>query len=140
MSKQLFTKQQIKELSENKYVLRVSDKSITYSDDFKAHAIAETKLGKISTVIFEEAGFDMSYMSDRAKQSISRWKSSYNKHGELGLRDTRKTNSGRTLERELSVEEQLARKDAKIAYLEAELEFVKKLDMIERMSINKGKK
>ncbi len=139
MSKQLFTKKQVMELSNNKYVVKVSEKAITYSDEFKAHSISESLLGKTSTVIFEEAGFDISYMRSRAKISLDRWKRAYREFGEMGLRDTRKTNSGRPLERELSLEEQLARAKAENEYLKAELEFVKKLDMIERMAMQNKK-
>ncbi len=135
MSNQIFNEMQIEVLKANKYVLKVSEKSITYTDEFKVHAISEAILGKSSSQIFEEAGFDLSYMRNRARTSLGRWKISYKKHGELGLRDTRKTNSGRPLERELTLEEQLDRKNAEIEYLRAELEFVKKLDMIERLEI-----
>ena len=50
----------------------------------------------------------------------------------MGLQDTRKGSSGRPLERELSLEEQLERERAKNKVLEVQLEFQKKLDMIER--------
>jgi hypothetical protein len=66
----------------------------------------------------------------RAQKALDRWKRAYNKSGVMGLQDTRKGSSGRPLERELSLEEQLER--AKNKFLEVQLEFQKKLDMIER--------
>jgi transposase len=50
----------------------------------------------------------------------------------LGLRDTRKENSGRPTKKELSLEEKNARLEAQIQLLRAENELLKKLDMMER--------
>ena len=71
-------------------------------------------------------------MAERAQKALDRWKRAYNKSGVMGLQDTRKRSSGRPLERELSLEEQLERERAKNKFLEVQLEFQKKLDMIER--------
>lgn len=43
MSTKLFTKEEVKILSENKYVKNVSDKAITYTDEFKILFIEENK-------------------------------------------------------------------------------------------------
>ena len=59
MSKILFSSEQIDKLSKNKYVLKVSEKAITYTNEFKIHFIAEYNNGKTSRVIFEEAGLDV---------------------------------------------------------------------------------
>ena len=71
-------------------------------------------------------------MAERAQKALDRWKRASNKSGVMGLQDTRKGSSGRPLERELSLEEQLERERAKNKFLEVQLEFQKKLDMIER--------
>ena len=47
----------------------------------------------------------------------------------IGLRDTRKENSGRPLERELTLEEKNARLEAEINLLKAENELLKKIDL-----------
>ena len=41
MSKIRFSNYEIDKLSKNKYVLKVSDKAITYTNEFKIHFIAE---------------------------------------------------------------------------------------------------
>ncbi|MCD3234769.1 hypothetical protein IRP63_09610 [Clostridium botulinum] len=46
MSKKLFTKKEVKILSENKYVKRVSSKGIIYIDKFKKIFITENELNK----------------------------------------------------------------------------------------------
>src|SRR5699024_5610008 len=66
-----------------------------------------------------------------------RWRMAYKDKGVLGLEDTRTLNSGRTLNRELTIEDIIAKKDAEIEYLKAELELIKKLELQERQVINK---
>lgn len=133
MSTKLFTEQELEILRNNKYVKRVSEKAITYTDEMKHFAIAEWEKGKYSTQIFEEAGFDKQILGEyRIKQAMRRWRKAYKEKGIMGLQDTRKGKSGRPLERKLSLEEQLERKEARIKFLEFQLEFQKKLDMIER--------
>jgi len=133
MSKKTFTEQEIEILKKNKYVRRVGPKGITYTEELKQYAISKSKEGLFSTEIFEIAGFDLSIIGRvRAQKALDRWKRAYNKSGVMGLQDTRKGSSGRPLERELSLEEQLERERAKNKFLEVQLEFQKKLDMIER--------
>ena len=133
MSKKLFTEQEIEILKQNKYVKRVGPKGITYTDEMKHYAIAEWKKGKYSTEIFEKAGFSSKILGEhRIKESLRRWKKAYSEKGLMGLQDTRKGASGRPLERKLSLEEENARLKAKNKFLEVQLEFQKKLDMIER--------
>ncbi|MGL4868581.1 MAG: IS3 family transposase [Cetobacterium sp.] len=137
MSKIKFTKNQIEQLSKNKYVIRVSEKAITYSNEFKIHFIAEYEKGKSSRQIFEEASFDVDVIGIyRVDCASNRWRSSYNKHGILGLDDTRKNNSGRPLQRELTKDEIISRKNAEIEFLKAEVELLKKLELQERLVIN----
>lgn len=142
MSKRTFSKEEIETLRKNKYVKRVSEKGITYTDEFKHQAIEQSEKGLMSTEIFEQAGFNLSIIGrKRAQDSLDRWKRAYQDTGVMGLRDRRKENTGRPLERELSLEEKLEREKAKRKFLEVQLEFLKKLDMIERgVYTPKGKK
>lgn len=64
--------------------------------------------------------------NDRVWSASKRWRKAYKTSGELGLRDTLKLNSGRSSNRELSIEEIIAKKDAEIAYWKAEAELLKK--------------
>ena len=144
MSKKIFTKEEIEILRQNKYVKSVSSKGITYTDELKHYAIEQSENGVAATKIFELAEFDIKILGrTRVDNSVFRWKKAYKKSGIMGLRDTRKNFSGRPLKRKISLEEQLERKESKIKFLEMELEFQKKLDMIERRAIikeTKGKK
>lgn len=133
MSKNCFNDKQIKILSKNKYVLKVSSVAITYSDKFKKLFMEEYINGKLPRVIFEKYGFDVDILGiKRIEAAAGRWKKKYQNDGFVGLKDTRKINSGRPLKRELTSEEKLKKMEAKIRLLEAENELLKKLRMMER--------
>ena len=137
MSKKIFSEKEINELSKNKYVKKVSQKGITYTNEFKLHFIAEYEMGKTPRQIFQDAGFDIQVIGiKRIECARDRWRKSYKEKGVLGLDDKRALNSGRTLNRDLTLEEILAKKDAEIEYLKAELELVKKLEINERQVRN----
>ena len=136
-NRKLFSETEIQILSKNKYVKNVSTKSITYKDEFKVLFIAERNTGKLPIYIFQDAGFDVDIVGKhRIWCANKRWRNNYNKNGELGLRDSRKLNSGRPLKRELSVDEIIAKKDAEIAYWKAEAELLKKIELQERQVKN----
>lgn len=133
MSNKLFTEKEIKILSRNPYVKAVSSKAITYTDEFKRIFIVENEKGKLPREIFIECGFDISVLGkERVNSAAKRWRAAYRKNGVDGLRDTRKGNSGRPIEAELSLEEKYARLEAQNHLLKAENELLKKLEMMER--------
>lgn len=133
MSKVIFNDKQIKLLAKNPNVLKVSDKAITYSEEFKNKFIEENSKGILPRKIFEDNGFDIEIIGlKRIEQSAARWRKKYADMGVLGLKDSRKSNSGRPLLRELTAQEEIERLKAKISLLEIENEFLKKLDEIER--------
>jgi len=133
MPRKFFNDIEIKSLSNNPYVKSVSSKGITYTDEFKRIFIAESNNGKLPRTIFQENGFDIEVLGIvRIQRAASRWRTAYKKEGVLGLQDTRKGNSGRPTQKELSLEEKNARLEAQIQLLRAENELLKKLDMMER--------
>lgn len=133
MSNKIFTKDEITMLSANKYVKHVSAKGITYTDEFKQIFIIENEKGKFPRVIFEECGFDIDILGiERVRSSGKRWRASYKEDGILGLTDTRKENSGRPREKELTLEEKYERLKAQNTLLKAENELLKKIDILER--------
>jgi len=137
MSKKNFSNKDVMKLSKNKYVLKVSEKAITYTNEFKIHFIAEYSKGKSSRLIFHEAGFDTNVIGKRRIDSFSnRWRKAFKENGVIGLNDARRNNSGRPRTCELTQEEIIARKDAEIEYLKAEVELLKKLELIERQVKN----
>lgn len=140
MSKKLFSKAEQVHLSTNKYVTKVSDKAITYSDEFKRLFIDQYMDGKKPREIFEAQGFNVEVLGmKRVEQSADRWKKAYERGGIIGLTDSRKESVGRPLKREMTPEEIIAKQDARIKLLESQLELLKKADMNERWLVAKGK-
>lgn len=133
MSKKLFSEKEIKKLSNSPYVRSVSSKGITYTDEFKHAFIKEKEKGKLGREIFEEFGFDADVLgTERIHSASKRWLKAYMENGIYGLRDTRSENSGRSSERELSLEEKNTRLKAQINLLKAENELLKKIRLAER--------
>lgn len=133
MSKNLFTVREIKTLSSNPNVKSVSLKGITYTDEFKRLFIIENEKGKLPRQIFEENGFEIEIIGmSRVESSGKRWRAAYRDNGVVGLRDTRKGNSGRSSDKELSLEEKYTRLEAANNLLKAENELLKKIDFAER--------
>ncbi|GKV65256.1 MULTISPECIES: HTH domain-containing protein [unclassified Sporosarcina] len=138
MTERLFTTREQEQLQCNPNVQAVSDKSITYTDEFKRHFIAKNEKGRLPREIFEEAGLDADLIGiKRVRSSGKRWRAAYRKSGVEGLQDTRKTNSGRSIERDLTTEEKIERLEAKNRLLQAENELLKKLDLLERQMMKK---
>ena len=131
MSKILFTDAQVKKLSKNKWIKNITNKAITYTDEFKYKLVKECEnYRKFPQDVFRECGIDPEIIGKkRYEQNAYRWRKQLNSIGEI--KDTRKGNSGRNLERELSDKEKLERAEAKIKLLEAENALLKKNEMIE---------
>lgn len=133
MSQILFDDEAIRLLERNPYVKRVSQKGITYSDEFKEKFMQEYEDGKYPTQIFRDAGFDVDMLGkERTRSFKKRCKKMVVR--EAGFTDTRKTNSGRPTTREFSLEEQLERLQHKIKYLEQENEFLKKIEFLDKQA------
>ena len=137
MAGKLFTPEEIRELRENPYVERVSEKSvIAYTDEFKEYFMEEYQKGKTPTQILRSAGFDPKMLGeDRVKGVRKR----YRKMAERleGLRDTRKSSNGRPRTKDLTPEEQIQRLKHKVKYLEQENAFLKKIEFLDRKAIQK---
>ena len=140
MSKNIYNEFQIKELEKNPNVRSASDRSISYSPKFKLRAVMDYKEGKTPSQIFSEQGFDLDMIGkDQPKQCLKRWRNSYEKFGEEGLLTERrgKGSTGRPSSKDLSAEEKLRKAEARIKFLEAENDFLKKLEELERQALKK---
>lgn len=118
MSKLTFTTEQIKILKTNPYVKNASEKSITYSDEFKRHFVSESLNSKTAKQIFIDAGFNPEIIGEsRIKAFAKKWRKRYRDNGVLALEDTRKNFSGRPRNTELTPEQQIEKLQAKISVL-----------------------
>jgi len=129
MSKRIYTKEQIEQLSENKNITRCSERSITYSWDFKISAVKLYEQGLNSTEIFTEAGLDIKIIGRKTpKECLQRWNRLYKIKGPESLAmETRGRGGGRSKTKNLSAADQIKRLEAKVAYLKAENDFLAKL-------------
>jgi len=135
MSKIFFNEHQRQLLEANPNVSSVSDRAIQYTPEFKMKAVKENLAGKGPTQIFIENGFDLVIIgSQKAKSSLERWRRTFKQYGEDGFLEERrgKGSSGRPSTKDLSAEKKLEKAEARIRYLEAEIELLKKLDELER--------
>ncbi len=133
MTKSHFTEKEVNDLLINPNVKSVSNKAITYTDEFKILFISESEKGKLPRQIFKENGFNTKVIgTDRIKKTANRWRTAFKKSGVLGLSDSRSNISGRSVQRELTLQEKNRRLEAQVQLLRAENELLKKLEMIER--------
>ena len=131
MGKNYFTPEQVEQLKKNKYVKHVSEKAITYTEEFKEVFMMEYNSGKLRSQILIEMGFDPKVLGVARIKSISDRTRKQAKRPE-GFKDTRSTESGRPLERELSPEEQMERLKQENEILKAKVEFLSLLRRVER--------
>ncbi len=134
MSKIIFNEHQVRQIESNPNVTSVSDRTIQYTYDFKVRAVKENLAGKGPVQIFTENGFDLEVIGTKKIQSsVARWRKIFNTHGELGFQEERrgKASTGRPSTKDVSAEKQLEKAEARIKYLEAELELLKKLEELE---------
>jgi len=131
MSKRMFTKEQVKDLGKNKNVSKCSEKSITYSKDFKMKAVKQYgEEGITSSEIFRQAGFDLVIIGkDIPKQSLKRWNRAFKAKGLNGLAELRGKSGGggRPKTKNLTDADKIKRLEVEVAYLKAENDFLAKL-------------
>lgn len=133
MSGKLFNNIEIEMLSNNKYVKNVSERAITYTEEFKNIFVLESDKGKYPRKIFNECGLDINIIGiERIKSAAKRWKDAYKINGFTGLVDSRKFNTGRPNGEFLSVEAKYERLQAQVNLLKAENELLKKIKFLER--------
>lgn len=131
MSKRVFNEKQIKGLLKNVNVARCSDRSISYTKEFKLLAVKQYQEGKIGREIFQEAGFNIKLIGkDLPKGCLLRWRRKYQLKEGIGLsKDERgkSGNCGRPKTKGLTDTDRIKRMTIEIAYLKAENDFLAKL-------------
>lgn len=116
MKKREFTEEERKTLANNACVYSVGKVSVYYTEAFKEIALTEYQKGKSAKQIFIDAGIDLDMIGAKnAVFNLSEWR----KNAKIAP---------------LNKERYLNLKKAydKIAYLEAENEFLKKLEALEK--------
>ena len=129
MSKRIFSKEQIRELLQNPNVKKCSEKSITYSKDFKIFAVHKYRTGLPPNEIFRQAGFNIHTIGlDVPADSLLRWRRTFKQNGSEGLAaETRGKGGGRPKVNWLNEKEKIKYLETQIVYLKAENDFLAKL-------------
>lgn len=130
MSRRTFTEEQIDELLKNTNVSYCSERSITYTKDFKLLAVRLYEQGLTSSEIFKQAGFNVDVVGrHQPKECLYRWLELFRAKGADGLSDYRgKTGrSGRPRTKGITEADKIKRLEAEVAYLKAENDFLAKL-------------
>ena len=131
MGKNYFTSEQVEQLKKNKYVKHISEKSITYTEEFKEVFIYEYNSGKIPSQILIEMGFDLKVLGRSRIDSISERVRKQAKRSE-GFKDIRAEFSGRKRTKNLTQEELIERQKQEIELLKAKVEYLSLLKRAQR--------
>lgn len=115
----------------NSSVSNFGNKQISFTSEFKIKAVKAYKLGHSPSEIFQDAGLDPEVFPENyCSKAISRWLKSQDTHGvnafkqeRRGLGSTGRPKGPLKIKRPMSIEQM----EARLAYLEAENDFLKKL-------------
>lgn len=131
MSKRIFTPGQIAKLSRNKNVRRCGSKSVRFRKDFKATAVQQYNEEGLSAVgIFESAGFDLDVIGKRVPNRLmNQWNKAFrvSDGDELDPPTAEKVEPLESIGRRIRSSRKLRTLKAKVAYLQAENDFLAQL-------------
>lgn len=133
----IFSSRDRNSLESNPLIESVTESQIRFSPKFKLKALKLHKEKFRPGDIFLKLGVDPNlFLTDYPKKCLSRWKKIYEAYGEEGLREERrgKGATGRPKGEVLKDEKALR---AKIAILEAEIDFLKKLKALDEKAEKK---
>jgi transposase-like protein len=134
MSKRIFSSEEIETLLGNENVSKCSDRSISFSKEFKLRALEQYNEGMSSSEVFKRAGFDLNLIGkDLPSECLRRWRKVFALKGINGLiEEARGKGGGRPKTKYKTIEEENEYLKVKIAYLDAENDFLAKMRGIRR--------
>lgn len=130
MGRVKFSEESIEKLRSNKYVVKVSESSVQFSEEFKAKIIHESSLGKSYKRVLREVGVDPEVLGARRINELFR-RSREQAQRPSGFERMKSSGRPKKLTFSSPEEENRYLKD-KIEYLQQENEFLKKLKALER--------
>lgn len=118
-----FTKEEKELLESNPNIQAVLSNQVLYTKEFKDNAVIEYESGKTANQIFQEAGINTTILSkqyDYASKTISKWRNANKER--INIHNPKK----KTNKKDSAYQKLLKRNE----YLEAENEFLKKLQIL----------
>lgn len=126
-----FTDEQVKELEKNPYVKKVSNKAITYTEDFRKEFYLRYSNSQSPSKILCELGFDTRVLGKSRITAITKRVKRQSKRTEM-FSDQRRNNTGRPRTKEMTKDEEIAYLKHRIEYQKQEIEALKKINSINR--------
>ena len=131
MSKIRFSKEDIEKLKDNPYILNISEKAITYTDEFKEKFLELYNKGKMQTEIYRLCEIYPEIIGQKRIDMVAYRLKKKVEYGE-NVTDKRKKFSGRPKSKKLTKDEEIQRLKHKIQYQEQQIEFLKKISFVEK--------
>ena len=141
MSTHEFSSEEISRLSGNPYVKKCSEKTVTYTYEFKIRVLEQYRNGVSAKEIWRRAGFDLGvWRNDYARECIKRWRKIVKKNGMQGLAYSQGMKAtDRTKTKTVTDADKIKYLELKVRYLKAENDFLAKL-RAKRAESNSGQK
>jgi transposase len=133
-----FTEEQRELLQSNPYVVKVSETSITYTEELKERFYQDYKAGNPPSAILRAMGFDSRVLG---KRRLDHFVAQVKRHEERqeDFRDRRTESCGRPRTKALTPEEKISRLEHQVQYLKQENEFLKKVSFLDKKAEWKAK-
>ena len=130
MGKNHFTEEQINMLDKNPYVKNVSDKSITYTEEFREEFFIRYQENPLPSKILMDMGLDPTVLGRSRVYNISK-RVKKQALRSTGFKDTRKDSSGRPRHKERTQDEEIAYLKHQVEYQKQRIEALKKINFID---------
>lgn len=115
-------------LVSNRFVEKITNSHVSFTPEFKILAVEQNLDGKSPIDIFRDAGLDISlFHAEFPKKSVSRWKKIYLKEGKAALKSENRGKGATGRPKKSYDPEDLDSMRERLAYLEMENAFLKKL-------------
>jgi transposase-like protein len=128
MNRRTFNQKQISVIESISAVSKCSEKTISYTKEFKLKALKQYEEGIPPIEIFRQAGFDIQLTGrETPRRSLGRWRETYRTKGTEGILKEQRETRGRPKKIWNTETERIQYLEAQVAYLKAENDFLVKL-------------
>jgi transposase-like protein len=123
-----FSESERKVLLANKYVSKITGSHVVFTSSFKIKAVEMNVEGHSPSDIFLRLGIDPAFfLPDYPKKSVSRWRKIYLEEGKEALEQEQRGKKAKGRPKKTYDPNDMDSVRARLAYLEAENDFLKKL-------------
>jgi len=126
MSKKHFTEEQMLVLKGNPYVARVSNLSVSFTEEFKRKAYGELLAGKPMWQIFQDHGIDTNALGPVRVLKFQQFVNNCAKRGD-GFKNRNKWDEKNDKDDETAIRKHFKSLENEVAYLRQVVEFLKKI-------------